>query len=160
MSASTKRPRMMSKKPHAEEPSMKGDDRLLETISFPSIQSISPSNDSLDDRQLTLAEVRVDAVLGSPSFQARVKQGESKVQHRLLSRVELLCSQLLPERGVVKGIVHLSEDVHDRLHVQRHFCQVMGQNDEGLRDHGYERVLSSTFIMDKSRSPEMSRDAK
>jgi hypothetical protein len=76
---------MMSKKPHAEEPSMKGDDRLLETISFPSIQLISASHDSLNDRQLTLAEVRVDAVLGSSSFQTRVEQGESEVQHCLLS---------------------------------------------------------------------------
>jgi hypothetical protein len=139
---------------------MKGEDRLLETISFPFIPSISPSNDSLDDRQLTLAEVRVDAVLGSSAFQTRVKQGEPEVQHRLLSGVELLGSQLLTERGVVEGIVHLSEDVHDCLHVQRHFCQTKGQNEENLADHGYERVLSSTFIMDKSRSPEMSRDAK
>jgi hypothetical protein len=95
-----------------------------------------------------------------PSFQTRVEQGESKVQHRLLSGVELLCSQLLPEYGVVKGIIHLSKDVHDCLHVQRHFCQAMGQNNDGLRSYGYERVLSSTFIVDKSRSPEMSRDAK
>jgi hypothetical protein len=151
---------MMSKKPHAEEPSMKGDDRLLETISFPSIQSISASNDSLNDCQLTLAEVRVDAVLGSPAFQARVKQGEPKVQHCLLSRVELLGSQLLPESGVVEGIIHLSKNAHDRLHIKRHFCRIIGHNGQYMRDDGYKRVLSSTFIMDNSRSPEMSREAK
>jgi hypothetical protein len=85
MSASTKRPRMMSKKPHAEEPSMKGEDKLSESISSPLVVTKSPSDDSLDDRQLTLAEMRVDAVLSSPSFQTRVEQGESEVQHCLLS---------------------------------------------------------------------------
>jgi hypothetical protein len=139
---------------------MKGEDRLSETISSPFIASKDPSDHSLDDRQLTLAEVRVDAVLRSPAFQTRVEQGEPEVQHCLLSGVELLGLQLLPERGVVKAIIHLSEDVHDRLHVQRHFCRMKRQNKRGLRDHGYERVLSSTFIMDNSRSPEMSRDAK
>jgi hypothetical protein len=87
ISASTKRPNIISKNPHAEDPSMKGEDKLISTSDISDVKEVF-SKDILDDGELALSEVRDNTVLRRPALKTGIEEREAKTKRCLMSGTE------------------------------------------------------------------------